>query len=126
LKRLILSTEDDFKTANRLKQYFNLRGDCPFELNKYYDLTNETALNLSNITSKAANQDQSNSDVNNFYNESLNNNQTYIMSSKYCPSTADYLLCFPSTSVNSTIYLKCPYKNGIHVKNKNGKSNIFY
>lgn len=30
-------------------------------------------------------------------------------SSNYCPPTSDYLFCFPSTPVNSTIYLICPY-----------------
>lgn len=28
---------------------------------------------------------------------------------KNCPHTSDYLFCFPSTPVNSTIYLICPY-----------------
>ncbi|RNA09753.1 diuretic hormone receptor-like isoform X1, partial [Brachionus plicatilis] len=35
----------------------------------------------------------------------LNSNEK----SNYCPSTADYLFCFPSTPPNKTIYLICPF-----------------
>jgi hypothetical protein len=126
LKRLILSTDDDFRTTNKLKQYFDLRDECPFELNKYYDLSNETNVNSTNLTNTIANELQSNSFVNKFNNDTLDNNQTNIMRSKYCPSTADYLLCFPSTPINSKVYLKCPYKSGIVVKNKNGNKHIFF
>ena len=46
-----------------------------------------------------------------------NNNQAI----RYCPSTADYLTCFPSTRANQTLVLKCPFKQEILQKNIKGK-----
>ncbi len=40
--------------------------------------------------------------------------------SRYCSTTADYLLCFPSTPVNHTVYAKCPYKHGIQLSDSGG------
>ena len=38
---------------------------------------------------------------------------------KYCPSTADYLLCFPSTPPNNTISFKCPYRKDLDMRDDN-------
>lgn len=65
--------------TEKLRKFFSLRDECPFELNKF-------KLNESNP------------------------------SQKFCPSTADYLICFPSTPANQTIYFNCPYKPGLAVK----------
>jgi hypothetical protein len=39
---------------------------------------------------------------------------------KFCPSTADYLLCFPSTPANQTLNFKCPYKRGLRLRDHQG------
>lgn len=35
---------------------------------------------------------------------------------KFCPSKADYLLCFPSTPANQTVYFKCPYRPDLRMR----------
>jgi corticotropin releasing hormone receptor 2 len=48
----------------------------------------------------------------------LYNNST-IKNNKYCPSTADYLTCFPSRPVNYTFTTPCPYKEGLTILEPN-------
>ena len=87
-KRLLLRTEEDFAMARKLQEHFVLRDECAFELNHYYQ--NET-----NFTRPAE--------------------VTSAIRTKYCPTAADYLLCFPTTLVNQTVFFKCPYKAGVAV-----------
>jgi hypothetical protein len=42
-----------------------------------------------------------------------------IKNSKYCPSTADYLTCFPSMPVNYTFITPCPYREGLAILEPN-------
>ena len=86
VRRLVLKTEQDIKKANRLQQWFTLRGDCQFEV-----FSNETK-NTSN-------------------DRILDDNKQL-----FCPPTADYLTCFNATLANSTFYAKCPYKSGLEIK----------
>ena len=38
--------------------------------------------------------------------------------SGFCPTTADYLFCFPTTPINSTLYFQCPFNESIVFDNK--------
>ena len=69
------------EAKKKLEQYFELRSDCPFELNRYYQ----------NEASEILPSDE--------------------MKKKYCPTHADYFICFPTTPVNQTLYFKCPLKS---------------
>ena len=82
-RRLVLRTEQDFEIAKEMEGFFNLRDECPFDLNTY--------------------------DMNNSKHPSSQSLET--LKSMYCPSIADYLFCFPVTPVNQTAYLKCPFKH---------------
>lgn len=93
-RKLVLTTEEDFHTANQLQAYFVLRDECPFDLNMF--INNE--MNYSSYVQNLKKGDR-----------------------KFCPSAADYLLCFPSTPANETIHLKCPYREGLQVKDENSK-----
>lgn len=73
------------------KYHFKLRDDCLFDLNQYYEL------------------DSSN-------NQHTDRNLSNELRSRFCPTTADFLLCFPTTPANQTIRFPCPYKDAIVLK----------
>jgi hypothetical protein len=84
-RKLVLNTTEDRKMAERLKEFFDLRGECAFDLNRTEPRAATTGV-------------------------------------KYCPSTADFLICFPSSPANKTIEFKCPYKKGLKLKDNTGDS----
>ena len=91
--RKLVITEKNFKTVQSLEKfYFKLRDECPFDLNQYYQL------------------------------DSLNNQHTDLnlstdLQSQFCPTTADFLFCFPTTPANQTIKFACPFREEIVLKN---------
>lgn len=70
------------------KYHFKLRDDCLFDLDQYYEL------------------DSSN-------NQHTDRNLSREQRSQFCPTTADFLLCFPTTPANQTIRFPCPYRDAI-------------
>ena len=91
--RKLVITEKNLKTVQSLEKfYFKLRDECPFDLNQYYQL------------------------------DSLNNQHTDLnlstdLQSQFCPTTADFLFCFPTTPANQTIKFACPFREEIVLKN---------
>jgi hypothetical protein len=77
------------EAKKKLQKYFELRKECPFELNSYYQ--NETT-EIKTPTDE--------------------------IKKKYCPSYADFLLCFPTTPINQTLYFKCPLKSTYQKSNR--------
>lgn len=43
----------------------------------------------------------------------------------YCRSTADYLFCFPSVPVNTTLVFNCPFKKDLPISKRDGNIKIF-
>lgn len=41
---------------------------------------------------------------------------------QFCRSTADYLFCFPSVPINTTLTFKCPFKKELQITNSQGIS----
>ena len=74
------------------RYYFKLRGECEFDMKKYY-------ANMTDQTLEIPEDQRQN----------------------YCPTTADYLFCFPTVPVNTTVKFSCPFKDGIIIKDKNCK-----
>ena len=60
-------------------------------LSKYFDLRQDCDFDLNTYSNKSTSR------------------------SIYCPSTSDYLVCYPSFPSDTTFYANCPYKHGLFI-----------